>query len=96
MTEKEGVLRLKGEQRSKENDDYITIDGVVTDITEKEFTFTGTIITKVSFLNSGKPCKRTGTMTFAIRGNRKYWRMQEMDNPCDSEGVVDYVDIFLR
>jgi hypothetical protein len=96
VTDDGGTLRLQGEQRSIENDDYVTIDGVVTDITEKTFKFTGAIVMKISFLNTGKPCKRTGTYTFAIRGNRKYWRMQEIDNPCDNEGTVDYIDIYLR
>ena len=94
VTEKAGVLYLKGEQNSRENDDFVSIDGVITTVDAKSFTFEGTIITKVSHINSGEECIREGAATFAIKGNRKYWRLQEMDNPC--EGVVDYVDIFFR
>lgn len=48
----------------------------------------------ISWNNNGAPCKRDGTMTFAITGKRKYWRLQEMQSPCDE--TTDYVDIFLR
>ena len=33
-------------------------------------------------------------ITFKTKAGRKYWRMQEMDNPC--EAVTDYVDIYFR
>jgi hypothetical protein len=33
-------------------------------------------------------------MTFKITGKRKYWRMQQFDNPCDE--AADYVDIYFR
>ena len=49
---------------------------------------------KISHINGGKPCAREGAMTFKITGKRRYWRLQEMNNPCD--GVTDYVDIFFR
>lgn len=96
VTNDRGVYRIKGEQkgRGRGNTDYVRIDGVVTHIAAKEFTFAGTIETRVSHINGGEPCVREGEMTFRITGNRKYWRLQEMDNPCD--GVVDYVDIFFR
>jgi hypothetical protein len=37
---------------------------------------------------------RSGTFHFKATGKRRYWRMQEMDNPCDS--VTDYVDVYFR
>ena len=89
-----GVLYLKGEQKARGGSDYVKIDGVITSIDAKEFKFDGTIITQVSHIAEGKPCERTGEMTFRITGKRKYWRLQEMDNPCD--GVTDYVDIYFR
>ncbi len=94
VTDKKGVLYLKGEQKGRDRDDYLTIDGVVTQIDEKEFKFNGKIVTKVSHLNEGKPCPREGEMTFAITKNRRYWRLQDMQNPCDD--VLDYVDVFFR
>lgn len=96
VTQKGGVYYLKGEQKGRGENagDLLTIDGVITQIDAKEFKFNGTIITKVSHNNGGEPCERRGDMTFRITGKRKYWRLQEMDSPC--EGITDYVDIFFR
>lgn len=94
VTEQNGALSIKGEQKSEKNDDYVTINGIVTKVGAGEFTFTGTIITKISYINGGKPCKREGEMTFRITGKRRYWRLVQMDNPCDQ--ATDYVDIYLR
>ena len=94
ITNKNGVFYLKGAQKAKKGTDYVKIDGVITQIDAKEFKFDGTIITQISHINNGEPCTRTGEMTFAITGKRKYWRMQEIDNPCDT--AADYVDIYFR
>jgi len=94
VTEKNGSLLVKGEQRGRGSDDYVTMDGVITRVDAKEFTFEGDIITRVSHINNGEPCKRSGEMTFRITGNRRYWRLQQMNNPCDE--AADYVDIFFR
>ncbi|MFL6214550.1 MAG: hypothetical protein ACJ74J_11750 [Blastocatellia bacterium] len=94
VTEKNGALLIKGEQRGRGNEDYVTMEGVITRVDAKEFTFEGDIITRVSHINKGEPCKRSGEMTFRITGNRRYWRLQQMDNPCDE--AADYVDIFFR
>ncbi len=94
VTNKNGVLYLKGEQKQRGGKDYLKIDGTITSIDKNEFTFNGTIVMQVSHNNDGEPCEREGEMTFAIKGKRRYWRLQEMDNPCD--GVTDYVDIFFR
>ena len=42
----------------------------------------------------GEPCERDGEFTFRITGTRKYWRMQQIDNPCDE--VADYGVFFFR
>ena len=94
VTEKNGSLLIKGEQRGRGNDDYVTMDGVITRVDAKEFTFEGDITTRVSHINKGEPCKRSGEMTFRATGNRRYWRLQQMNNPCDE--AADYVDIFFR
>ncbi len=94
VTNKKGVFYLKGQQKDRKGSDYLKIDGVITQIDAKEFKFDGTIITQISHINNGKPCERTGEMTFRITGKRKYWRMQEIDNPCDT--AADYVDIYFR
>jgi hypothetical protein len=52
------------------------------------------VTTQISHINEGKPCERTGILNFRITGKRKYWRLQQIDNPCDQ--AADYVDIYFR
>jgi hypothetical protein len=92
VVERQGKLVIKG--RQQKGGDYLEIDGFASQIEDKQFTFEGTIITRVSYKNNGNPCRREGTMTFRITGKRRYWRLQEMQSPCDE--TTDYVDIFLR
>jgi len=94
VVEENGVLRLKAEQRQDEGPDFVQLEGVVTEVFERHFLFEGWIVTQISHINGGQPCRREGTMTFRITGQRKYWRLKEMDNPC--EAVVDYIDIYFR
>lgn len=89
-----GVYSVKGEQKGRGTEDALAIDGFITSISAKEFKFNGTIVTQVSHINGGRPCERQGEMTFRITGKRKYWRLQQIDNPCDA--VADYVDIYFR
>jgi len=89
-----GVYSIKGEQKGRETGDLVTVDGVIRSISTKDFTFYGTIVTQVSHINAGKPCERKGEMTFRITDKRRYWRLQQIDNPCDA--VADYVDIYFR
>lgn len=94
VTNRAGVYYLKGEHRQRGGTDFVTVDGVITQIDQKEFKFDGRIITQVGGNNNGNPCERSGAMTFKITGTRKYWRLQEMQSPCGAE--TDYVDIFFR
>jgi hypothetical protein len=96
VTNRRGTLYLKGEQRGRGrgNTDRLTIDGRITSVSAREFKFDGKIVTRVSHINGGEPCVREGEMTFRVTGRRRYWRLQEMDNPCDT--ATDYVDIFFR
>jgi len=94
VTDKKGVLYLKGSQKGHGNTDFLKIDGTITEINKTEFKFDGTIVMQISHINNGESCQRNGEMTFAITGKRKYWRLQEMKNPCDV--TTDYVDIYLR
>ena len=92
VTNKNGVIHLKGEQ--KVGADFLKIDGTISRIESKSFTFVGKIETSVSHIKGGEVCTREGEMTFRITGKRKYWRLMQMNNPCDE--VVDYVDIYFR
>lgn len=94
VTDRKGIYYLKGKQRQRRGRDYLEIEGVITKINAKNFKFDGKITMRISHINGGEPCVREGEMTFAITGKRKYWRLQEMDNPCDA--VTDYVDIYFR
>ena len=94
----DGTLRCTGEQLSRGDDshigDYLKIDGTVRIVSALDLEFTGTIRTKIYHINGGKPCIRDGYYEFASTQGRKYWRLQQMDNPC--EGCVDYVDIYFN
>ncbi|HEX8737312.1 MAG TPA: hypothetical protein VF721_18410 [Pyrinomonadaceae bacterium] len=94
VTQRNGVFYLKGSQRQRGGTDFLTVDGIITSIDAKEFSFSGKIVTQISHINGGKPCVRDGDFTFRITGKRKYWRMRQIDNPCDE--AADYVDIFFR
>jgi len=96
VTERAGVMAIKGEQRGRgrENTDFVTVEGTIVSIDKSRFILQGKIITRVSHINGGKPCERSGDFTFKITGKRKYWRMQEMNNPCDE--AADHVDIYFR
>ena len=88
------IIVVKGEQKERGGSDYVRLDGTITEVNAKDFKFDGVIEIQISYINGGKPCKRTGEMTFAITQKRKYWRLQQMDNPCDE--AADYVDIYFR
>lgn len=92
--DEDGILRCTGEQLSRENDDYVRLNGTIQIVDANYFIFTGTIATKVYHINGGKECLREGSFDFKATGTRRYWRLQQMDNPCD--GCCDYVDIFFK
>ena len=96
VTDRYGVYTIRGEQkgRGESASDFVTVSGTITSIDAKEFAFTGKITTQVSHINRGQPCVREGEFTFKVTGKRRYWRLQQMDNPCDP--VTDYVDIYFR
>ena len=88
-----GNLLCKGGQKSVENSDYLEIDGILTPVSPLHLVFKGKIVTCVSHINKGRPVIRNGTYDFMVRGERRYWRMQEISNPADQ--CADYVDIYF-
>jgi hypothetical protein len=90
------TLPMRGEQRGTgENaNDYLRIDGRIVVASRDGFVFEGEILTRVHHIANGAECRRSGRFTFKATGKRRYWRLQEMDNPCDS--VTDYVDVYFR
>jgi hypothetical protein len=93
IEKKDGLIHLTGKQEQKNGEDYLTIEGVVVEVRERAFVFKGSVVTRVSSSAGGKPCTREDRLTFRRTGKRRYWRMQQMENPCD--GATDYVDVFL-
>ncbi|MFV0388232.1 MAG: hypothetical protein ACK5NT_05705 [Pyrinomonadaceae bacterium] len=94
VAEKKGVLYLKGAQFSNDKSEYIKIEGFISEVGRYNFKFTGKIEMLISHINGNKVCTREGDFNFAITKKRSFWRLQEMENPCDD--VVDYVDIYLH
>ena len=88
----DGSYTVKGEQTA-DSKGSLSIDGSFTVLSPTVLLFTGKIDTRCSFLYAGEVCSKTGTYHFAIRGGRKFWRLQEMKN-CDGESV-DYVDLYF-
>lgn len=89
----DNILYVKGGQTSKTNGDFLEMYGTLTVFNPLHLQFNGQIITRVEHINNGKPVKREGTYNFTVAGQRRYWRMQEMNNPKD--GYCDYVDIYF-
>lgn len=92
ITKESDVLKIKGEQFSKDKLEYAKIDGDITIIDEKRFDFVGNI---QIFTNDccGK-IDITDKFTFAKKGKRKYWRLQEFNRLCDQYTCAYYLDIF--
>ena len=55
--------------------------------------FEGKIETRVAYNNHGEVCVKTGKQIFYGKGDRKYYRLQNMEN-CEGGRLVDYVDIY--
>lgn len=94
VTDRDGLLVVHGRYGDPKTGDFVEIDGVVTRVEAQTFDFEGKIVTRVGYINGGDPCTREGAMTFAVKAGRRYWRLQQMQNPCDE--ATDYVDIFFR
>ena len=80
--------------RQSKNEDYLKITGRIKPVNERELEFEGEIETRVSHLNNGEPCLKTGKKQFKATGDRQYWRLQDMSN-CESSSTLDYVDIYF-
>lgn len=89
----DGTLKCTGGQKSATTDDYLKLEGDITVENPLHLKFNGKITTCVSHINNGKPVVREGEFNFTVAGQRRYWRMREMNNP--KEGCCDYVDIYF-
>jgi len=97
------TLKIRCTHAAADGKTYLRMQGEIVKITARAFVFKGTIRVKQETdldprsLESrpGVECRREGVMTFARRGRRRFWRLQEPDmtNPCNK--TTDYVDIWL-
>jgi hypothetical protein len=90
------TLSAEGEQigRGENEGDYLKMSGKIVSANKDGFVFEGDILIRVHHNADGNECRRSGTFAFKTKGSRKYWRLQEMDSPCDT--VTDYVDVYFR
>lgn len=88
VTSRGGLVHLRGGQRGGGGE--LTLDGDVLAIAERSFTFRGEI-SIVGTPDLTRNCLRDGTFEFRVNGQRRYWRLQQME-ACD--GLTDYVDIY--
>lgn len=82
------TYKVAGQQRK--GNDYLSMEGVITQLSPKHLRFEGTIETDIK-ANGGK-CVRTGVQDFLVTKNRKYWRLQNMEH---CFGLTDYIDIYF-
>ena len=91
VSEAGGRVHLNGSQRARGGAGRLQVDGDVVEIGPRSFTFHGRIAI-VDTPDAGRDCLRDGTFEFRITQNRRYWRLQQMEQ-CD--GLTDYVDIYF-
>jgi hypothetical protein len=86
-----GLLHLNGSQTAANGRGQVTIDGDVLRINPRSFFFRGRIVI-TDTPDPGRNCIREGTYEFRATGQRRYWRLQDIE-ACD--GLADYVDIYF-
>ncbi|MBD1422871.1 hypothetical protein [Sphingobacterium chuzhouense] len=90
----DNVYNIEGEQQSSANSDYLKLKGTLEPISENELIFDGIVEHQITHLNQGQPCVKKGKQIFKSTKNRRYWRMQDMQN-CEGGSVTDYIDIYF-
>ena len=71
--------------------------GTIVILKARELAFTGTITTRISYINGGREHVRKGKFTFRAHGKRRYWRMQnQREQPDGDAEVIDYIDIHFK
>ena len=91
VSEVAGRVHLSGSQRARRGAGRLELDGDVVEIGASGFTFRGHIGI-ADTPDPGRACMRDGDFEFRITGQRRYWRLQQMEQ-CD--GLTDYVDIYF-
>jgi hypothetical protein len=81
--------RLTASQAQAGGPGRLHLDGTVTEIGKRTFTFRGTIRI-ADTPDQGRRCEATKDWHFAVTQNRPYYRLREFEW-CD--GLTDYIDI---
>jgi len=92
ILEKDGVLYLKGEQYSNDKEEYVLMEGTITIIDDRNFTFNGDL--KLFTKGCCGLLERNVSYTFRKTGSRKYYRLKERDELCSQYTCAYYLDIF--
>ncbi len=91
VRERGGLYTISGSQAARTGQGLVTVQGHVVSIDRDRFTFQGRIAISDT-PDPGRQCIRDGTYEFRVTQNRRYWRLQQMEE-CD--GLTDYVDIYF-
>lgn len=91
VKQSDGWFTISGEQTNNSNE-FLKINGKIKRISDTKISFLGTIITYVKINNGSVPCEKTGEQLFVKTGDRKYYRLQNMEN-CSKGKVLDFVDL---
>lgn len=91
---KDEGLYLEAKHEDKETGNFVTLKGKVKVIDDTTFTLTGDVVTRVHYLNEGNACSRNGTFEFKAMQNKKYYRLQPEQNPCDD--AKDLIDVYVK
>lgn len=93
ITNRAGVLYLKGEQYSNDKEEFVLMEGTIAIIDDRNFTFKGKL--KLFTIGCcGLLDRDNVNYTFRKTGNRKYWRLKERDDLCSPYTCAYYLDIF--
>ena len=87
-----GELCIKGEQYSKDKEEYVLLEGEITIIDDRNFTITGHL--KLFTKGCCGLLDRDFSYTFRKTGKRKYWRLKEREELCSQYTCAYYLDIF--
>lgn len=92
ITHEEGVLKIRGEQYSKNKEEFVLMDGTITIIDERNFIVKGHL--KLFTPGCCGLLDREIEYTFRKIGNRKYYRLKEREDLCSPYTCAYYLDIF--
>lgn len=92
ITEEDGVLKIKGEQYSNDKEEYVLLEGTISEIDERNFTVNGYL--KLFTKGCCGLLDRDINYTFRKTGSRKYYRLKEREELCSQYTCAYYLDIF--